>query len=391
MKKKILIVDDREENIYSFTQTLERIDGVAIDTCRSGPEALEKLLEDRYSTILLDVQMPGMNGFEVARLIRQNPKTEDVPIILISASHTDEIDHIQGYEAGACDYITKPVNPMLLIKKVEHSLTKSRSREQVLLQRALKAEQEIQAKQDRDALKKVTEVEAVIEEVQDGLENVAYLISRDIQIPVMEMKHTIRDMQRALQTGQSASELWQPLYQLYKQVSGMDSMTFAIQNYCKVRCRKLEKQSIGLAEIIKQAWEDITLNVTATEAQLEYGDMPVVEADPVMLRMLMLHLLGNAVERTTEQTPVVRILSRVEDGFTRIEIEDKGRTLSKDSRANIFELTNHTDPAKSGQGFTFHLCKQIVESHGGQIGVDDTNSGQGNLFWFTLQNAPASA
>jgi len=171
----------------------------------------------------------------------------------------------------------------------------------------------------------------------------------------------------------------------------MDSMTFAIQNYCKVRCRKLEKQSIGLAEIIKQAWEDITLNVTATEAQLEYGDMPVVEADPVMLRMLMLHLLGNAVERTTEQTPVVRILSRVEDGFTRIEIEDKGRTLSKDSRANIFELTNHTDPAKSGQGFTFHLCKQIVESHGGQIGVDDTNSGQGNLFWFTLQNAPASA
>jgi two-component system sensor histidine kinase/response regulator len=391
MKKKILIIDDREENIYSFCQTLERIDSVEIDTCKSGPEALEKLLHQRYATILLDVQMPGMNGFEVARYIRQNPKTEDIPIILISASHTDEIDHIKGYESGACDYITKPVNPMLLIKKVEHSLSKSRSREQILLQRAMKAEQEIEARKDSEALKKVSEAEAAIERFQDGLEDIAYLISRDIQMPVMTMKHKIREMQKMLQSGQPATDLWQPLYRLYKQINSMDTMVFAVQNYCKVRSRELEKQSISLSDVIRQAWEDITLNVAASEARLEYGELPNVDADPVQLRMLMLHLLGNAVERSNEDSPVVRILSRQQEGFTRIEIEDSGEVISQSSRDSMFQIHKPVETSMPGAGFTLYLCKNIVEAHGGKIGVEDTTSGRGNLFWFTLQSATSAA
>jgi len=391
MKKKILIIDDREENIYSFCQTLERIDSVEIDTCKSGPEALEKLLHQRYATILLDVQMPGMNGFEVARYIRQNPKTEDIPIILISASHTDEIDHIKGYESGACDYITKPVNPMLLIKKVEHSLSKSRSLEQILLQRAMKAEQEIEARKDSEALKKVSEAEAAIERFQDGLEDIAYLISRDIQMPVMTMKHKIREMQKMLQSGQPATDLWQPLYRLYKQINSMDTMVFAVQNYCKVRSRELEKQSISLSDVIRQAWEDITLNVAASEARLEYGELPNVDADPVQLRMLMLHLLGNAVERSNEDSPVVRILSRQQEGFTRIEIEDSGEVISQSSRDSMFQIHKPVETSMPGAGFTLYLCKNIVEAHGGKIGVEDTTSGRGNLFWFTLQSATSAA
>lgn len=391
MKKKILIIDDREENIYSFCQTLERIDSVEIDTCKSGPEALEKLLHQRYATILLDVQMPGMNGFEVARYIRQNPKTEDIPIILISASHTDEIDHIKGYESGACDYITKPVNPMLLIKKVEHSLSKSRSREQILLQRAMKAEQEIEARKDSEALKKVSEAEAAIERFQDGLEDIAYLISRDIQMPVMTMKHKIREMQKMLQSGQPATDLWQPLYRLYKQINSMDTMVFAVQNYCKVRSRELEKQSISLSDVIRQAWEDITLNVAATEARLEYGELPNVDADPVQLRMLMLHLLGNAVERSNEDSPVVRILSREQEGFTRIEIEDSGEVIPQSSQDSMFQIHKPVETSLPGAGFTLYLCKNIVEAHGGKIGVEDTTSGRGNLFWFTLQSATSAA
>ena len=391
MKKKILIIDDREENIYSFCQTLERIDSVEIDTCKSGPEALEKLLHQRYATILLDVQMPGMNGFEVARYIRQNPKTEDIPIILISASHTDEIDHIKGYESGACDYITKPVNPMLLIKKVEHSLSKSRSREQILLQRAMKAEQVIEARKDSEALKKVSEAEAAIERFQDGLEDIAYLISRDIQMPVMTMKHKIREMQKMLQSGQPATDLWQPIYRLYKQINSMDTMVFAVQNYCKVRSRELEKQSISLSDVIRQAWEDITLNVAASEARLEYGELPNVDADPVQLRMLMLHLLGNAVERSNEDSPVVRILSRQQEGFTRIEIEDSGEVISQSSRDSMFQIHKPVETSMPGAGFTLYLCKNIVEAHGGKIGVEDTTSGRGNLFWFTLQSATSAA
>ena len=388
--KKILIVDDRPENIYSFQQTLERIEGVEIDTCSSGPEALELLLEHRYSTILLDVQMPGMNGFEVATLIRQNPKTEDVPIILISASHTDEINHIQGYDSGACDYITKPVNPLLLIKKVEHSISQARSQEQILLQRAMKAEKEYQAKLDHETIRKAADAEEAIERFQDGLEDIAYFLSRDIQMPVLVMKRKVREMQKMLQSGESASNLWEPLYNLYKQITGMDTMLFAMQNYCKVKSREMEKERISLTEVTRLAWDDLSLSVATTEARLEYGDLPTVFADPVMLRMLMQHLIGNAVERSSDQTPVVRIHSREQTGFTRIEIEDNGRPVRVTGTSNPFHTAHPMETNATGTGFTLHLCKQIVESHGGEIGVEEPSGSSGNLFWFTLKEAFAA-
>ena len=385
--KKILIVDDRPENIYSFQQTLERIDGVEIDTCSSGPEALELLLEQRYATILLDVQMPGMNGFEVATLIRQNPRTEDVPIILISASHTDEINHIQGYDSGACDYITKPVNPLLLIKKVEHSISQARSQEQILLQRAMKAEQEYQAKLDHETIRKAADAEEAIERFQDGLEDIAYFLSRDIQMPVLVMKRKVREMQKMLQTGESASNLWEPLYNLYKQITGMDTMLFAMQNYCKVKSREMEKERVSLTEVTRLAWDDLSLSVATTEARLEYGELPTVFADPVMLRMLMQHLIGNAVERSANQTPVVRIHSREQGGFTRVEIEDNGSPVQVSGISNPFHAAHSLETNASNASFTLHLCKQIVESHGGEIGVEEPASGAGNLFWFTLKDA----
>ena len=110
MKKKILIVDDREENIYSFTQTLERIDGVAIDTCRSGPEALEKLLEDRYSTILLDVQMPVMDGYQTTRALRDDLQLKEVPIIAMTA-HAMLEERERCLKAGMNDHVSKPIDP----------------------------------------------------------------------------------------------------------------------------------------------------------------------------------------------------------------------------------------------------------------------------------------
>jgi signal transduction histidine kinase/DNA-binding response OmpR family regulator len=113
----ILIVDDKPENIFSLKKILE-INGFEVDTAESGEEALKKILKSSYSVIILDVQMPGMDGFEVADAISGYSKAKNIPIIFLSAVNTDKKFIQRGYDTGGIDYITKPVDPDILILKV---------------------------------------------------------------------------------------------------------------------------------------------------------------------------------------------------------------------------------------------------------------------------------
>src|SRR6478735_3648449 len=115
----ILIVDDRQENIFSLRTVLVQ-HGFNTDTALSGEEALKKLLKNEYVLVILDVQMPGMDGFEVAEAISGLNKTKDIPIIFLSAVNTHKRFITKGFESGGVDYITKPVDPDILILKVRN-------------------------------------------------------------------------------------------------------------------------------------------------------------------------------------------------------------------------------------------------------------------------------
>ena len=114
----ILIVDDRPENLFSLKSLLE-LHGFKIDTALSGEEALKKILNHSYSLIILDVQMPGMDGFEVADAILGFSKAKDTPIIFLSAVNTEKHFITKGYTSGGMDYVTKPVDPDILLFKVK--------------------------------------------------------------------------------------------------------------------------------------------------------------------------------------------------------------------------------------------------------------------------------
>ncbi len=116
-KVPILIVDDLPQNILALEAVIADM-GFEIISARSGNDALRLSLKHDFALILLDVQMPGMNGFEVARLIRANPKTSHFPIIFVTAGMKDLLDQIEGYETGAVDYLMKPFEPVILRSKV---------------------------------------------------------------------------------------------------------------------------------------------------------------------------------------------------------------------------------------------------------------------------------
>ncbi|HCN48807.1 MAG TPA: hybrid sensor histidine kinase/response regulator [Chryseobacterium sp.] len=114
----ILIVDDNQSNLYSLQKLLESKD-FQVETAGSGEEALGKALKNDYALIILDVQMPDMDGFEVAETLADYSKTKDVPIIFLSAVNTDKRFITQGYASGGKDYVTKPVDPEILLLKVK--------------------------------------------------------------------------------------------------------------------------------------------------------------------------------------------------------------------------------------------------------------------------------
>ncbi|MDD7805725.1 MAG: diguanylate cyclase [Endozoicomonas sp. (ex Botrylloides leachii)] len=117
-KAKILVVDDRPENLLAMDKLLKPL-GANIHKASSGEEALSEVLSHRFAVILLDVQMPGMDGFEVATLLHSNKQTESIPIIFVTAINKDQSYISKGYQAGAVDYLPKPINPDVLIGKVK--------------------------------------------------------------------------------------------------------------------------------------------------------------------------------------------------------------------------------------------------------------------------------
>lgn len=161
----ILIVDDKPENIFSLKKILE-INNFSVDSALSGEEALKKILKNSYALIILDVQMPGMDGFEVAENISGYSKSKDIPIIFLSAVNTEKRFIARGYASGGIDYITKPVDPDILILKVKtlHRLYEQ-TRELNEIQLALRAEIEFRKQAQSELRERVQELRSILESI----------------------------------------------------------------------------------------------------------------------------------------------------------------------------------------------------------------------------------
>lgn len=175
-RAKVLVVDDRPENTLAIQKTLEPLN-VEVFTAQSGNEALALLLHHDFAVALLDVQMPEMDGFELAALMRDNEETNHVPIIFITAISREEKNVFKGYGSGAVDYLVKPIDPDIVRSKV-------RVFSQLYLQR-----EELEA--EIDARKQAQEKnEELIRELRDALEHIKTL--RGI-IPICMHCKKIRD------------------------------------------------------------------------------------------------------------------------------------------------------------------------------------------------------
>jgi response regulator RpfG family c-di-GMP phosphodiesterase len=206
-KPKVLIVDDRPANLVAMEHILGKLD-VELVKAGSGNEALTQTLHQEFALILLDVQMPDIDGYEVAALLRAREATADIPLIFVTAINKENAHVFKGYEAGAVDYLFKPVNPDILRAKVEVFLRLHRQKQELIDRNTELDEFSYVASHDlQEPIRKIISFSQLLrDDVGDNLSEEAEEDMASIIDAAQRMKDLIQDLLRLSRAGRSAME-----------------------------------------------------------------------------------------------------------------------------------------------------------------------------------------
>lgn len=361
---RVLIVDDQEPNRLLLTEILG-LSGHQTEVAASGPEALKKVIEWEPDLVLLDVHMPGMDGFEVCRRLRGDSSTASLPIILVTS--LDHREHrLKGIAAGANDYLTKPIDRTDLVLRVRNALHMRRLHQEVANQyRALK-----QLERQRDSL-----VHMMAHDLRSPLTGItAYLELVEVQLSKAGHDEVIADVREARDNARMLSEMVSDMLDVSRFEDGAMPLTLV---------------AVDLREVVRKAIAAIRWATGAVEVEFLPPEHPVrCLADERVTERVVANLVGNAAKHTPKGERV-----RVEvspDHRPSVRVIDRGPGIPPRYHDRIFEKFGQVEggtrvPGRSsGLGLTF--CRLAVEAQGGQIGLR-SEVGAGSTFWFELPGA----
>jgi signal transduction histidine kinase len=367
----MLVVDDRPENLASMEQLLRR-PGLDILTAASGNEALGLMLDHDLALVLLDVQMPDMNGYEVAELMRRNARTRHVPIIFVTAINKERRQVFSGYEAGAVDYLFKPVDPFIIRSKVSVFLEMKQAQlaRERLVRELNRAYNRLQKLSDR----KTDYLSAASHELRTPLtviKEYCTLVHDGIVGPINEeqrhcMSVALRNCNR--------------LATLVDDVLDLDAIEAG-----QVNCSRRE---VRLEEILTACREDFDECCAVRGQELVVAgppDLPAVLADPALVTQVLVNLLGNA-HKFTPDGGTVTLRARPTDDAVRLEVSDTGPGIAPEDQLRIFDKFTQTGAdagGRAGNGLGLAISRRIVGLLGGELRVA-SERGHGATFSFTL-------
>ena len=370
----VLIVDDKPENIFSLKTILE-LHAFPTDTALSGEEALKKILRQSYALIILDVQMPGMDGFEVAEAISGYSKAKDIPIIFLSAASTDKKFITKGYTSGGVDYITKPVDPDILLLKVKtfYRLFEQNS-ELNRIQASLRSEIEFRKKAEielQDAVKKKDEFISIA--------------SHELKTPLTTIKAYLQLLDRSIDDADPTKTYME---RALVQVRKLDNLIVDLLDLSKIESGKLKfnKKQFNFDKMLSNAIEMI--RQTYPEYQIVQKGQADVQlfGDEMRIEQVLLNYLTNAVKYSPDNKEVHIEVSVREGNRLFVQVRDFGIGITKAHQSNIFNKFYRVEESANrfqGLGIGLYICAEIIRRHEGEYGVE-SEPGQGSAFFFSI-------
>lgn len=360
-KPNILIVDDRSENLLALHAVLDCEEYNLVEAS-SGEDALRQLLDRDFALILMDVQMPGLSGFETAMLIKKREKSEFIPIIFITASQTDEMSQGEGYRIGGFDYIMKPFNPAALKAKVDFFAS--------FYKKHRKSQQQLELER---------EVHKVIE-----------IVSHDLKNPLSAIKLNVELLKRHLQNGdveKILATLEKKLNAMEKSTSQMRRLIEDILDLAKFEGSQvhLDPRPWNVHELVNEVSDQLTAQTEEKNTQV-INHVPhdcTVDCDRERISQVFSNLISNAIKHSPINS-TIRVVGTKIDGHYKFEVIDDGPGIARENLAHVFDrFWQGNAHSKQGTGLGLSISRWIVEAHGGHIWAEST-LGKGSNFAFQI-------
>jgi signal transduction histidine kinase len=366
-KPKILIVDDKPENLVALEVVLKGLD-IQLYKAMSGNDALRETLYHDFALALLDIQMPEMDGYELASILREEEKTAHLPFIFISAVYTDHLNIFKGYENGAFSFITKPFQPEILINKVKFFIEKY--------------QQEVALSQlNEDLRKKNIELELINNE----LESFTYSVSHDLKAPLRAMNSYAamlkEDYEKILD-----EEGRRLLGNIRKNSDKMARLIDCLLNLSRLGKKEIVTTTIDMNSLVSTVLEEMLTIGQSKKVQLNIHDLPTVKGDQELLKRVFENLLSNAVKYSGKKDmPVIEVGAEVNDQEHIIYVKDNGVGFDaayKDKLFGIFQRL-HKPEDFEGTGIGLAIVQRVIMRSGGRVWAEgELNNGA--TFYFSL-------
>jgi hypothetical protein len=381
----ILLVDDKPENLSALESILDRPD-YRLVRALSGQDALLALLTDDYAAIVLDVQMPGMSGIELAQIIRSRKKTQHMPIVFLTAHGDDSA--VAGYQAGAVDFLTKPIQPSVLRSKVAvfaELFRKSIALKTEVEERRL-AEQRI-SQLNAELSDRVEQLAAANAE----LESFSYTVSHDLRAPLRQVSGFVTLLQEGLATRQTEQDQ-EYIGLIRDSVSRMGQLIDDLLAFSRVGRIDLNRSSVNLRRLVEQVREELEPAMQGRDIRWTIGALPSVDGDAAMLRQVYANLLDNALKFTRKRGRAeIEIGARREGDEHILFVRDNGVGFDSRHADKLFGVFQrlHSGAEFEGTGIGLASVRRIILRHHGRIWAEST-PGSGTSVYFSLPAVSAS-